>query len=119
MSDQLLATNDYAPVMQGLFDDAYQKQPENFKLALIDARDIMGTYLADTWQILNRNDLNFVDVARTFEHVDHMATGGRFQKLIRSNFDIRDIGWVDVGPQLEPLKKDSHANSVRTIIPLD
>ena len=119
LSDQLLATNDYAPVMQGLFDDAYQKQPENFKLALIDARDIMGTYLADTWQILNRNDLNFVDVARTFEHVDHMATGGRFQKLIRSNFDIRDIGWVDVGPQLEPLKKDSHANSVRTIIPLD
>ncbi len=118
MSDKLLATPDYAPIMQGLFDKAYQQHTQEFKLALIDARDILGTYLADTWQILDRNDLNFVDVARVFEHVDKEHTGGRFQRLIRGNFDIRDIGWVEVGPQLEPLKEDSHANSVRTVIPL-
>ncbi|WP_415715206.1 hypothetical protein [Roseibium sp.] len=119
LSDKLLATPDYAPVMQELFDQAYEVQPENFKLALIDARDILGTYLADTWQKLDRNDLNFVDVARAFEQVDRSHTNGRFQKLIRGNFDLRDIGWVEVGPQLEPLQKDSHANSVRTLMPLD
>ncbi|CTQ56587.1 hypothetical protein LP7551_05147 [Roseibium album] len=119
LSDKLLATPDYAPVMQDLFDQAYRCEPEKFKLALIDARDILGTYLADTWQLLNRNDLNFVDVARAFEQVDREHTGGRFQELIRGNFDLRDIGWVKVGPQLESLKKDSHANSVRTLMPLD
>jgi len=119
LSDKLLATADYAPVMQKLFDAAYSANAESFKFALVDARDILGTYLADTWQLLDRNDLNFIDVARVFEAVDQEHTGGRFQKIIRGNFDLRDIGWVDVGPQLKPLQKDSHANSVRTLMPLD
>jgi hypothetical protein len=119
LSDKLLATSEYEPVMQELFDGAYSIHSEKFKLALIDARDIMGTYLADTWRDLDKNDLNFVDVARMFEEIDERHTQGRFKKLIRGNFDIRDIGWVMVGPQLEPLKKDSHANSVRTLMPLD
>ncbi|MEO0328961.1 MAG: hypothetical protein AAF217_10235 [Pseudomonadota bacterium] len=119
LSDKLLATPDYAPVMQELFDKSYSQHSEEFKLALTDARDILGTYLADTWDVLDRNDLNFVDVARVFEQVDHQHTQGRFQKIIRGNFDIRDIGWVNVGPQMQPLAKDSHANSVRTMMPLD
>ena len=119
LSDELLATPDYKPVMQALFDNAFASSPDQFKLALIDARDILGTYLADTWQRLDRNDLNFVDVARAFEAVDKQHTGGRFGKLIRGNFEMRDIGSVRVGPQLAPLQKDSHANSVRTLRPID
>ena len=119
LSDKLLATEDYAPVMQALFDEAYASDPQGFKLALLDARDIMGTYLADTWQLLSKNDLNFVDVAEVFEEVDLQHTGGRFNKIIRGNFDMRDIGYVEVGPQLEPLQKESHANSIRTSIPVD
>jgi hypothetical protein len=117
LSDQLLATSEYAPVMQGLFDEAYAANPEKFKLALIDARDILGTYLADTWQQLKKRDLNFADVAEIFLEVDRQHTGGRFSRIILGNFDIRDIGFVEVGPQLEPLHKDSHANSVRTMRP--
>ncbi|MGC3940125.1 hypothetical protein ACOTTU_20170 [Roseobacter sp. EG26] len=119
LSDQLLATADYAPVMQELFDEAYAAQPDKFKLALLDARDILGTYLADTWQRINRRDLNFVDIAEIFLEVDQEHTGGRFERLIRGNFKLRDIGYVDVGPQLKPLGKDSHANSVRTMVPMD
>ena len=119
LSDKLLATPDYAPVMQALFDEAYAAKPEQFKEALIEARDIMGTYLADTWEVIDRNDLNFSDVAQIFEDIEHKHTGGRFKKIIRGNFDIRDIGWVEVGPQLAPLQEDSHANSVRTLMPLD
>ncbi|MDD9908465.1 MAG: hypothetical protein OXR62_02120 [Ahrensia sp.] len=117
LSDKLLATPDYAPIMQELFDEAYAAKSEEFKLALIDARDIMGTYLADTWQLLDRNDLNFIDVARAFETVDRQHTGGRYHTIIRGNFEMRDIGLVEVGPQLEPLGEDSHANSVRTLQP--
>ncbi len=119
LSDKLLATPDYAPVMQELFDEAYAANPQEFKEALLEARDILGTYLADTWQSLDRNELDFIHVARTFEAVERKHTGGRFHKIIRGNFDIRDIGWVEIGPQLAPLQKDSHANSVRTLMPLD
>ncbi|MCV3272840.1 gluzincin family metallopeptidase [Roseobacter sinensis] len=119
LSDQLLATHAYAPVMQEMFDEAYADHPETFKLALLDARDILGTYLADTWQLLSRQDLNFVDVAEAFLHVDQAHTGGRFERIIRGNFHLRDIGLVEVGPQLAPLGKDSHANSVRTMLPID
>ncbi len=119
LSDQLLATHQYAPVMQELFDAAYADHPDLFKLALLDARDILGTYLADTWDQLSKRDLNFVDVAEVVLAVDEDHTGGRYARLIRGNFALRDIGKVDVGPQLEPLGKDSHANSVRTMVPLD
>ena len=119
MSDQLLATPEYATVMQEMFDEAFAANPEAFKLALIDARDILGTYLADTWKELKNADLNFVDVADLFVEVDSKHTGGRFERLIRGNFDMRDIGFVEVGPQLKPLDKGSHANSVRTMVPID
>ena len=118
LSDKLLATPDYAPVMQSLFDDAYAANPAAFKMALIDARDVLGNYLADTWASLAKDGLNFVDVARVFEAVDKQHTGGRYQSIIRGNFELRDIGLVEVGPQLAP-DKDSHTNSIRTIVPLD
>ncbi|MEM1300128.1 MAG: hypothetical protein AAGH68_12720 [Pseudomonadota bacterium] len=119
MSDKLLATPDYAPVMQEMFDEAYADHPEEFKLALIDARDILGTYLADTFEILTNKELTFARVGEVFEQVDQAHTGGRYQRLIRGNFDMRGIGHVTVGPQLAPLGPDSHSNSARTLVPLD
>ena len=117
MSDRLLATPDYAPVMQALFDQAFNRNPDGFKEALLLARDLLGTYLADTWSQLNADDLNYTNVAKAFEQVDRELSGGRYQRLIRGNFDMRDIGHVQVGPQLAPHGKISHANSVRTLMP--
>ena len=117
MSDQLLATPDYAPVMQVLFDQAFDRNPDGFKEALLLTRDTLGTYLADTWSRLNADDLNYRAVAEAFEDVDREFSGGNYQRLIRGNFDMRDIGHVRVGPQLAPLGKDSHVNSVRTLVP--
>jgi hypothetical protein len=117
MSDRLLATPDYAPVMQALFDQAFDRNPDGFKEALLLTRDTLGTYLADTWSRLNADDLNYRAVAAAFEDVDREFSGGRYQRLIRGNFDMRDIGHVRVGPQLAPLGKNSHVNSVRTQVP--
>ena len=117
LSDQLLATPDYALVMQRLFDDAFARDPDGFKMALLHTRDILGTYLAETWDVIETDDLNYIDVATIFEEVDRELNGGRYLQLIRGNFDLRDIGWVEVGPQLRPLGKDSHAASVRTLVP--
>jgi hypothetical protein len=117
LSDRLLATPEYAPVMQALFDEAFMRDPDGFKMALLHTRDILGTYLADTWDAIETDDLSFVDVARVFEAVDRELNGGRYRRLIRGNFDMRDIGFVRVGRQLAPLGKDSHAGSVRTLVP--
>lgn len=119
MSDRLLATPEYEPVMQALFDEAYAKAPDQFRAALIDARDILGTFLADTWKRLDRNDLNYADVAEQFLYVERNHTGGRYAQMFAQNFDMRDIGRVKVGPQLAPLGVDSHANSIRTQLPVD
>ena len=116
LSDKLLATPDYAPVMQKLFDECYEQDPAGFKSALLDARDVMGTYLADTWQQLEKGYLNFVDVAEMFEAVDQEHTGGRYQRIIRGNFDMREIGWVEVGPQLPPTKKNKEIEAKSAVI---
>lgn len=105
--------------MQKFFDEAYLRSPEQFRAALIDARDILGTFLADTWTRLNRNDLTYADVAEEFLAVEHAHTGGRYRLMFEQNFRMRDIGLVDVGPQLAPLDEHSHANSIRTQLPID
>ena len=80
----------------------------------------MGTYLADTWKKLDKGYLNYVDVADMFEAVDREHTGGRFKKIIRGNFDMRDIGWVEVGPQLpKPKKKEEKANTKKAVFSID
>jgi hypothetical protein len=117
LSDRLLATPQYAPVMQRLFDRAFADHPDDFKLALLDTRDLFGTYLAETWMRLDADHLTYVDVADTFEAVDRDLSGGRYRRHIRGNFDMRDIGYVRVGPQLKPFGHDSHAASARTVVP--
>jgi hypothetical protein len=117
LSDSLLATPEYAPVMQALFDKAFDSNPDGFKEALLLTRDTLGTYLADTWSRLDADHLKYIDVAEVFEDVDREFSGGRYKRLIRGNFDMRDIGYVRVGPQLAPLGKDSHVNSIRTLVP--
>jgi hypothetical protein len=117
LSDRLLATPDYAPVMQTLFDRAFSRDPDGFKQALLDTRDQFGTHLAETWTRLDASQLDYLTVAETFEAVDRDFTGGRNRRLIRGNFDMRDIGYVRIGPQLAPFGRDSHAASVRTAMP--
>ena len=119
LSDILLDSPDYAPVMQGLFDEAFASHPHVFKQALLHARDVMGTYLAETWRRLKPDYLHYVGVGETFLDVDMALSDGRFQRLAYGNFKMREIGDVRVGPQLAPLGKDSHALSARTMVPLD
>jgi hypothetical protein len=117
ISERLFATPEYHPVMQALFDKAFADNPDGFKLALLHARDILGTYLADTWDRIKKNQVTYIEVAEIFEAIDRELNGGRYIRQIRGNFDMRDIGFVRVGPQLQPLGKHSHAASVRTLVP--
>jgi hypothetical protein len=117
LADMLFEHPRYAPMVQAGFDCAFARDPDGFKLALLDTRDQFATLLAETWMRLDPDHLSYVDVAETFEAVERDFTGGRYRRHIRGNFDMRDIGYVRVGPQLEPFGRDSHAGSVRTLVP--
>ncbi len=110
LSDQLLATPEYADVMQALFNEAYGRNPYGFKDALLATRDVVGTYLAEAWARLEADNLTFADVADMLLAVDAEISGGRYRRIIRGNFDIREIGHIQVGPRLPAFDQAGHGH---------
>ena len=117
LADQLQRRPEYETAIQALFDEAYAQDRDGFKRALLEARDILGYLLAETWRRLSPDSLNYDDVAEALLAADHELTGGRYRRLIRTNLDWREIGSVGVGPRLAPPDERSHAFSVRTVMP--
>jgi hypothetical protein len=117
VADQVERQPEYEGLIQSLFDQAYARDPEAFRSALLDARDRIGLYLALTWQRLSAHSLNYVDVAAALLQVDRECSGGRFARLIHRNLMLRGIGLVTVGPRLMPPGADSHAFSARALVP--
>lgn len=117
LSDRLERSPHYGPVMQALFDKYYMRNPDVFRRALLEARNYLGTYLADAWRLLDPDMLSYLGVGRALEEVDREITGGQFLSIIRGNFRMRDIGLVVPGPRLGPGRSDSHSASVRTRVP--
>lgn len=104
--------------LQGAFDRAYDKGAAGFAEALVDARDIAGTYLADMLWELDPDFLDYGDVADALLAVDERATGGRYADIIDRNFERRGIGILHAGPRFEP-KRRNRLPSRRTVLPKD
>jgi hypothetical protein len=117
LADELERRPEYEGLLQALFDDSYATNAEGFKEALLEARDLMGIYLTNAWTRLSPDSLNYDDVGGALLEVDRDLTAGRYHRLIRRNFDLRDIGRVRVGPRLAPPTAASHAFSARTVLP--
>jgi hypothetical protein len=77
--------------VEALSAAAYAENPPAFKEALLTARDHVGYCLADSWNQLAAEDLDFDDVAAAFVRADLRLTGGRYGDLIRDNFRRRGI----------------------------
>jgi len=104
-------------LIQALFDDAYGRCPEGFADALLEARDVMGLLLANTWRRLSPHSLNYDDVRDALIAADRQVTGGRYARIIRVDSDWRDIGRARVGPRVGRPRRPSHARSNRTVTP--
>ncbi len=117
LSDRLEGLPEYEEVMQAYFDEAFERSPQGFKESLLEARDYVGTYLADTLSLLDPHFLDYTDFSTMFERVDRDITGGRYGRIIRGNFAMRDIGFVEPGPRLSRPGADSHAFSERSLVP--
>jgi hypothetical protein len=104
--------------VQVAFDRAYVEDTEGFVEALLDARDIMGAYLAEMLWDLDPDFLDYGDVADALLAVDQSATGGRYADIIDRNFERRGIGILHAGPRFKPKRRDS-LPSRRTVQPRD
>ena len=118
LSDRLETSPVYGDRMQSMFDERYNEDPEGFRLALLEARDYLGSYLADAWQLLDPDYLSYYGVGQALEQVDRQITGGAFLPIIRGNFLTREIGLITPGPKIEKKGVESHSASVRTMVPM-
>lgn len=75
------------------FTDAYQRDPDGFKLALQQARDAVGARLADAWSRLSPHFLSYQKVAAAFLSADRRLSGWRYQDGVRDCFIWRRIGY--------------------------
>ena len=108
---------DCAAVVQPHFDAAYARHREGFRVALVDARDYLGSIYASSAKQLLPDDLNYVNVAKAMLAADRGLTGGRYRELMLESFEWRGIGRIKVGPRLSPPDEKSHAHSDRTLLP--
>jgi hypothetical protein len=104
--------------LQDAFDRAYADDSEGFAEALVDARDIMGTYLAQMLFGLDPDFLDYGDFADAMLGVDERETDGRYADIIDRNFVRRGIGILHAGPRFEPNRRD-RLPSRRTVLPGD
>ncbi len=117
LSDQLEGSPEYSDVMQQYFDVLYADDPEGFRKSLLEARDFLGSYLADAWEMLDADMLSYFGVEKALLTVDQEITGGAFGNIIEGNFRMREIGLTTAGPRLAEPDDTSHAASVRTRVP--
>jgi hypothetical protein len=117
--DRLERQIELAGAIQSFFDRAYEANQEDFRLALLEARDHLGIALAETCRRLSPDYLNYHDVGDAMLEIDREMTGGRYLDDIISNFGWREIGIVAVGPHIVTPGEASHAYSSRTLTPAD
>lgn len=117
LADLLQRDDQAQDVIQAVFDQAYERDPQGFKEALLDARDQAALGLAATWQTLQVDNLTYRAVGEQLLNVDLELTGGRYQRLIKNNLSWRQIGEIEAGPRLSPPGKDNHVFSPRTQCP--
>jgi hypothetical protein len=84
-----LSATDEAIVQAG-FDAAYASRHDEFKAALLDARDYVGRCLADAWQRLSW-DVGYGEVAAAMLAADRRLAGGAGRDLLLENLSWRGI----------------------------
>lgn len=117
LSDALEGSDSYDMTMQKQFDKYYKLEPEGFRDALLLARDYLGTYLADTWTLLDADTLSYKGVGNALKDVDQFITGGRFGKIIDTNIQLREIGLFTPGPRVSNTQAGSSLLAHRTMVP--
>lgn len=76
---------------QTRFSGTFAEEPEGFREALRDARDMLGLRLAETWRRLTPHDFTFQQAVEMLLTVDAEFTGERNRQMILECFQWRGI----------------------------
>jgi hypothetical protein len=82
------------------YAEAYEGRHEEFKSALIAARDYLGHCLVLVMTATSPHFLRFADVGATVLAADRALSGGRYQQQFFEDLAWRHIGTAQVGPRL-------------------
>lgn len=92
--------------LQRRFDLAYRGRHEEFRRALLHARDRLGTLLAQVWTRLSPEELTYVDVGHALLDIDLETSHGAYRDVIFDCFRWREIGTVEPGPKFDAMPED-------------
>ncbi|HSS64608.1 MAG TPA: hypothetical protein VLS27_09245 [Gammaproteobacteria bacterium] len=81
------------------YAEAYEGRHEEFKTALIEARDYIGRCMVSLMTGTSPHFLRYADVGATLLAADRRLSNGRYQEAFFENLIWRDIGTAVVGPQ--------------------
>jgi hypothetical protein len=87
--------------IQARYAEAYEGRHEEFKSALIAARDYIGHCMVALLTGTSPHFLRYASVGETLLAADRQLSGGRYQAQFFDNLAWREIGIAVVGPQLE------------------
>ena len=107
----------YVAAIQPAYDFAYADRYEEFRAALLEARDYLGFALAEAWKGLSPDYFTYLGVAEALIAAESRVSGGRYRRAMLESFEWREIGCVRVGPRLAPPDARSHSHSPRTLVP--
>jgi len=79
------------------YAEAYEERHEEFKSALIAARDYLGHCLVFVMTRTSPHFLRFADVGATLLAADRTLSGGRYQEQLFQDLAWRHIGAAEVG----------------------
>lgn len=117
LADAAINRPDLADTLQAEFDAAFAANPDGFVVAIVEARDLMGKLLVESWRMLSPDDLNYADFADCLIAADAKITGGVLEDILITNFWWRDIGMVRAGVHVGLSKTKAHSHSSRVIQP--
>ncbi|NRT87280.1 hypothetical protein [Clostridium beijerinckii] len=77
--------------IQNEFEEHYRGKENEFKEALLDARDYFGKLMAKAWSNITPNKLTYGKVLNNIIKADQELSGGKYKETILDCFDWREI----------------------------
>ncbi|MEO0760723.1 MAG: hypothetical protein AAFZ09_02775 [Pseudomonadota bacterium] len=87
------------PAVRDGFAAAFERNPDAFRQALRDARDMGAHMLVEIWRRVRPERFRLGQVARWLRDLDRETQGGRYQDILARNLALRGIGLVEPGPR--------------------
>ncbi|WP_129599692.1 hypothetical protein [Anaerophilus nitritogenes] len=88
------------PNIQKEFEKYYNRKPQEFRQALLDARDYFATLMARAWDKTSKDDLYYWKVVANMIYADRELSNGKYEDIIKGSFEWREI----------PIKVDAKLN---------